>query len=74
MAGLKKQDVTCELWREYDFAGRTYHIADPATLYIGETTHRIVDSHGVVHCVPKPGIGDCVLRWKSKDPNKPVEF
>lgn len=29
---------------------------------------------GIVHCVPAPGFQGCVLRWKSKDSNKPVEF
>ena len=37
-------------------------------------THRIVDQNNVVHCCPAPGFQGCVLRWKTKDENKPVDF
>jgi len=77
-------DITCEEWREYDFGGRTYRINSPTTLVFfyrpalkgfaqqGDT-HRIVDVNGIVHCVPRPGIDGCVLRWKDKSGN-PVKF
>lgn len=70
------KDITCELWREYDFSGRIYRIENPKQLFWrdGGTTHRIVDSDGIVHCVPAPGFFGCILRWKSIDANKPVEF
>lgn len=64
-------------WREYDFEGRIYRINNPVELYLykGSTTHRVVDSEGVVHCVPAPGERGCVLRWKkTKDSDKPVKF
>ena len=71
-----EQDLTQEFWREYDFAGRTYRIDVPVKLYMrpGGSTHRILDKEGVMHCVPAPGNGDCVLRWKPVNPEKPVQF
>lgn len=73
---MKSYDISKEMWREYDFNGRVYRIDKPALLFweSGHTTHRVVDQNGVVHCVPAPGTGDCVLRWKNADPLKPVNF
>jgi hypothetical protein len=61
------KDLSTEVWREYDFQGRTYRITDPQKLWIGTTTHRVLDSDGVVHCVPSVGYKGCVLRWLGKD-------
>ena len=74
--GLKASDISSELWREYDFGGRVYRIEKPKALFsrCGGTTHRVCDDNGVVHCVPAPGHNGCVLRWQSKDTNKPVVF
>jgi len=63
--------LTDEAWREYDFGnGIVYHIDNPVALYIrtGGTTHRVVDSDGVVHAIPFPLAGDkvAVLRWMGK--------
>ncbi len=70
--------LTDEEWREYDFLVkgdevRIYRIKRPVELYyrIGGTTHRVVDSEGITHCVPIPGSFGCVLRWKS---SKGVSF
>ena len=73
---LEEKDIQTEEWREYDFAGRTYRIEKPKTLFFrsGGTTHRVVDKHNIAHCVPAPGNGDCVLRWKTVDPSNPVNF
>ena len=73
---MEKRDITTELWREYDFGGRVYRIKSPITLFyrIGGTTHRVVDALGIVHCVPAPGINDCVLRWMNVNPDEPVNF
>lgn len=73
---MKTADLTVEEWREYDFGGRVYRIAAPVTLYFrpGGSTHRVVDAAGIAHCIPAPGVGGCALRWKSKDPAKPVDF
>lgn len=67
MSELTKIDLKdVEEWREYDFAGRVYRIMAPVSVQFraGGATHRVTDSAGVVHCVPAPGTGDCVLRWK----------
>lgn len=74
---MNKHALTDEEYREYDFGGRVYRINKPVALYYreGGETHRIVDSEGIVHCVPKPGIAGCVLRWKSAAwANAPVQF
>lgn len=68
------KDITTEVWREYDFGGRVYRIVGPVTLYIGSTTHRVVDGDNIVHCVPAPGVNGCVLRWYNKDSANPVNF
>ncbi len=67
-----------EEWREYEFLVngdqlRVYRIDNPKELYyrIGGTTHRVVDSEGITHCIPIPGAFGCVLRWKS-DPEAPA--
>ncbi len=65
MDKLQPKDLTSEEWREYDYGGRVYRIERPQRLYVGERTHRVVDAHGVTHCVPAPGVGDCALRWKA---------
>ena len=71
---MTEQDLTQEEYREYDFGGRVYRIVAPWTLIVGTTTHRVLDSHGIVHCVPAPGYHGCVLRWSPKDVTKPVQF
>lgn len=76
MSELKEFDLSDEKWREYDFNGRIYRIDNPKTLFIrqGGTTHRIVDSENLVHCIPAPGTGDCVLRWMNHNTLIPVNF
>lgn len=61
-------------WREYDFGDRVYRIERPVRLWIGTTTHRILDHKGVVHCVPAPGYLGCVLRWAPLPGTKHVKF
>lgn len=78
--GYSSSDLTVEEWREYEWgqlnSRLTYRITNPVMLVTrpGGTTHRVVDGNGVTHCLPAPGQLGCVLRWKSKDPSKPVEF
>lgn len=62
---MEARDISTETWREYDFEGRIYRIENPKELYIGTTTHRVVDAKGVTHCVPAPGYQGCVLRWEA---------
>lgn len=85
---LKEFDISKELWREYDFVTlapggkeihRIYHIDNPVKLFIypkeeTKTTHRVVDIDGVAHCPPTVGFAGCVVRWKNKDKEKPVNF
>ena len=75
---LSEYDISTELWREYEWEGRStpYHIHAPVKLFLrkGGTTHRVIDSEGVVHCVPTVGERGCVLRWRSIDASKPVKF
>jgi hypothetical protein len=81
---LTKYDLTTEEWREYEweFNGvkRVYHIDAPQALYLRKTgkeygsTHRVTTADGVGHCVPAPGVWGCVIRWKNKDSNNPVNF
>ena len=73
---MEHKEINDEEWREYDFKGRQYRIEKPTALYYrhGGTTHRIVDSEGVVHCVPAPGHFGCALRWKPTNPADPVQF
>lgn len=68
------KDISAESWREYDFGGRVYRIEGPLRLYIGSTTHRVVDGAGVVHCLPAPGVNGCALRWQSRAGFEPVQF
>lgn len=74
--GLLEFDLTCELWREYDFGGRTYRIEYPVKLFLStsRTTHRVLDKDGVIHCLPAPGREGCVLRWYNIDSSKPCNF
>lgn len=77
---LKKYDLSDELWREYEYGDEghrvTYIINEPKTLYFASTctTHRVLDSKGVVHCVPSVGVNGCALRWKTKPGVEPVAF
>ncbi len=76
MSELMNRNIETEMWREYDFGGRIYRIEYPKELAFrpGGSTHRIVDQHNVVHCVPAPGYHGCVLRWESKTNLPPVKF
>jgi hypothetical protein len=71
---MDRKDLTPELWREYDWAGRVYRINNPIALWVGTTTHRVLDNEDVVHCVPNVGEKGCVLRWQNKDKSEPVNF
>ena len=76
MSDLLERDISTEEYREYEFSdGKVYRINGPVTLFtrVGGTTHRVVDSQGVAHCIPFP-FGSTVLRWKNFDKAKPVNF
>ena len=71
---MERKDITTERWREYDFGGRVYRIEGPVALWVGMTTHRVLDMVGIVHCCPAPGEKGCVLRWENHDTDNPVNF
>jgi hypothetical protein len=73
---MTESDLRAEEWREYDFGGRVYRIDNPVTLFLraGGSTHRVLDTAGMVHCLPAPGHHGCALRWKPRDTTKPVQF
>lgn len=74
---MEPKDLTKELRREYDYGGgHVYLIHMPQTLWVGTSTHRVLDAGGVVHCVPFPVCdGKAVfLRWMPKDAAEPVQF
>jgi hypothetical protein len=71
------KDLTKEARREYDYGGgHVYMIVGPQKLWVGKTTHRVLDSEGVVHCVPFPTCdGKAVfLRWYPRNAAEPVQF
>ena len=65
---IEPKDISSEQYREYDFSGRVYRIENPKQLYVGTTTHRVVDAEGITHCLPAPGFSGCALRWKATPP------
>jgi len=71
-----ESDLTDEEYREYEFGGQTYRINNPLKLFLraGGTTHRVLDSEGIVHCVPAVGNFNCILRWKPRAGTPPVAF
>jgi len=73
-------DLRDEEYREYEFFnshGRliVYRITQPHTLFMreGGTTHRVLDSNGIVHCLLGMNSGT-ILRWKPKEGANPVAF
>ena len=75
--GVFLNDITAEAYREYDMVGRDkpYRIENPVGMYVrnGGTTHRVVDSEGVAHCIPFGGTSGTVLRCKNKPGVPPVQ-
>lgn len=67
---------TGEIWREYDFGSRIYRIVGPTGLWFRPdgSTHRVLDSLGVVHLVPASGHQGCVVRWQKGEGREPVDF
>lgn len=79
MGEIKPRDISHELWRDYRFIGKDktvvrYKIKKPKLLYVGNTTHRIVDSDGVTHILPAPGYHGCAVRFKNPEGTDPCRF
>jgi hypothetical protein len=82
---LIEKNIECEQWREYlivagmngdDILCVPYRIDNPKKLYYrdGGSTHRVLDSEGVVHCVPSVGVAGTTLTWKNRLGYEPVQF
>jgi hypothetical protein len=78
MSVSEAKDLSKEAYREYvmPVAGgvTVYRIEAPRSLWVGTTTHRVLDAAGVVHCLPAPGVAGTALRWQPKDASEPVQF
>lgn len=76
MSELKEYVLEDVLYREYDFNERIYKIHNPVKFWhrTGGETHRVLDSDGVVHIVPAPGVNGCVMRYKKIDGVDPCKF
>ncbi len=63
---LVEVDISTEKWREYDFGNRVYRVNSPKTLFyrLDGNVHHIIDTLGVEHTMPAPGINGCLLRTK----------
>lgn len=75
--GLSLRDISTEEVRVYETAGiGEYRISNPVGVYLreGGTTHRIVDSQGICHCIAFPNEGRTVLRWQNKDLTVPCNW
>lgn len=69
---LEFKDLTDEMYRTYDWLnGKTVTITLPKSLNVSSNGHRIVDSAGISHYIPK---GWKHLYWKVKDGKKPFAF
>lgn len=77
---MESKDLRKESFRRYEWidpvTGNTmmHEIREPVTLFAGKTTHRILDTNGLVHFVPSVGYFGCVLLTENKDKSNPVNF
>ena len=62
---LKLNNISSEEWREYNFENSSVLIESPLALNVSKSGgHRIIDSNGVSHYIPK---GWHELKWKPRD-------
>jgi len=72
---LKKESYRIYKWTDPATGNECEHqINEPMTLWVGKTTHRVLDTNGLVHFVPSIAYFGCVLLTCNKDENKPVNF
>jgi hypothetical protein len=71
---VTRHDISSEAYREYIFGDTVHRINGPVALWVGQTTHRVLDELGLVHCCPAPGHHGCVVVWRPKNPEAPVQF
>ena len=73
---LTLMNISDETVRTYYTMGvKVHEIVDPIAVYIrpGGTTHRVVDSTGLVHCVAFPNMGRTTFTWRNHDQTTPVK-
>lgn len=73
---MNPHNISGELYREVVWVGKdfTLRIERPHNLYIGSTTHRVVDALGRVYCYPSPTTGLTYIKWEHCNKNNPVDF
>lgn len=77
---MESKDLSKEAYRRYEWTDPVtgnecrHQIDEPVTLFVGKTTHRILDTNGLVHFVPSVGYFGCVLLTYNKDESEPVNF
>lgn len=78
---MKEFDLRKEKEREYEFTDIhgnviVYKIDSPVKLVLSNsgTSHRIVDSKGIIHLVPSPSKYGCILRWTPRNKEEPIQF
>lgn len=68
---MKALDISTEEWRLYSWIDPvsmqsvSHGIDKPQRLYIGRSTHRVVDSVGITHLVPSIGQLGCAVTFKA---------
>lgn len=68
---MKALDISTEEYRQYEWKDPVSkeYVAHtgvrPQRLYIGRSTHRVVDSKGVTHLVPSIGQMGCTVEFKA---------
>ena len=64
-SGKDFYDISSELWRKYRFPNNEIlTIQSPLHLHIGSNGHRVYDSEGISHYIPKGWIHLC---WESRE-------
>ena len=77
---MESKNLTKEAFRRYEWIDPVtkdtmmHEIKEPVALYLGKTTHRILDTNGLVHFVPSVGYFGCVLLTENKDKSEPCTF
>lgn len=62
---LKDEHIRTYMW-EWNGKRYEYSIKNPVLLRPGNTSHRVTDDMGIVHCVPTVGPMGCVIRITPK--------
>jgi len=71
------KDLSKEAYRIYKWIDPVmgkecrHQIDEPVALFVGKTTHRVLDTNGLVHFVPRIAYFGCVLLTYNKDQTGP---